>query len=70
MPIMNGLEFLEIFTEKYSAIFNKTKIVILTSSFNKEEIDRAMQYPEVIDFISKPLNKEILDSISKKLLAL
>ncbi|MFN4082944.1 MAG: response regulator [Bacteroidia bacterium] len=61
MPLMNGWEFLEIF--KTLNLFN-TKICILTTSINSDDIARSHSYEIEIDFISKPLTN---DKIAKLL---
>jgi CheY-like chemotaxis protein len=61
MPVMNGWEFLDSFnTEKYSE-FHDTKIVILSSTIDPADLERSKKYPSVIDFLSKPISKEMLD---------
>lgn len=60
MPTMTGWEFLKKFETFNEAIKNQFDIFMLSSSVDPVDIDRANQNPLVIDFIEKPLNKEIL----------
>ncbi len=67
MPVMNGWEFLDSFnTEEYAA-FQKTKIVILSSTIDPADLERSKKYPMVIDFLSKPITKEMLDYLKEKI---
>ncbi|WP_051360018.1 response regulator [Adhaeribacter aquaticus] len=62
MPVMNGWDFLDEYCEKYQPILPNTKIVILSSTIDLEDLERAMEYEVVVDFLNKPLNDA---SISK-----
>lgn len=68
MPIMGGWEFLDIFYKKdYAAIFKETKIIVLSSTIDPQDIQRAKSYPMVLDFLSKPITKEILEDLKSKI---
>ncbi len=56
MPVLNGWEFLE----KYSALFpeRKDRIVILSSSIDYQDRQKAFEYPIVSGFLEKPLSLE------------
>jgi CheY-like chemotaxis protein len=61
MPVMGGWEFLDCFsTEEYSD-FNSTKIIILSSTIDPEDLEKSKKYPMVINFLSKPISKEMLE---------
>ncbi len=60
MPIMDGWEFLEEFQKLPTAVFEKSKIFMLTSSIDADDIEKAKTYPMVGDFVSKPLTSEKL----------
>lgn len=64
MPIMNGFSFLESFQKLSTNITNNTKIVLLTSSVNPQDIQRADEIDFIIEYISKPLNKEKLKKVA------
>ncbi|WP_207496731.1 response regulator [Aridibaculum aurantiacum] len=59
MPVMNGWDFLEDYLMKYSDRLPGTKVVIISSTVNPEDFNRANRYSDtVIDFINKPLTTE------------
>lgn len=67
MPILNGFEFLQRFNELSHSVYKQLKIVILTSSNSEADKKRAMDFPNVISFFSKPLNMHELERLSMKL---
>jgi len=67
MPVMNGWEFLDSFNTEEYAEFQKTKIVILSSTIDPADLERSKKYPMVIDFLSKPITKEMLDYLKEKI---
>ena len=58
MPRMNGFEFLEAAVEKLGETFTHVVIVMLTTSLNPADRERAEQFSVVRDFINKPLTLE------------
>ncbi len=56
MPVMDGFEFLEVFTTN-AAISNSSKVVILTSSNNPRDIEMAHKFG-INTFINKPLTDD------------
>lgn len=67
MPIVDGFVFLFEFENFTDAIKEKSKIVILSSSDSKRDIDRIVDNEYVVHFITKPLSEEALDDLKKKL---
>lgn len=63
MPIMDGWEFLEEFLKLPKVVPAKSKIFMLTSSIDAEDIEKANAYPIVGDFVSKPLTQEKLRTL-------
>ncbi|WP_310382013.1 response regulator [Flavobacterium sp.] len=62
MPIMNGWEFLDIFSKnEYLENFYKTKVIVLSSTIDPNDIKKSKDYPMVIEFLSKPITSEILE---------
>ncbi|GAB4417812.1 MAG: response regulator [Bacteroidia bacterium] len=59
MPGMNAWEFLE----AYQAEGLSCYLMILTSSIDKRDRDKAAQYPAVRGFIVKPLSRTDLDAL-------
>jgi CheY-like chemotaxis protein len=65
MPVMNGWEFLETFSrKKYSDVFSQTKIIVLSSTIDPNDIEKAKSYTMVIRFLSKPITTGMLDFLS------
>lgn len=64
MPIVDGFVFLYEFEKFPNNIKEKTKIIILSSSDNKRDIDRIINNDYVIKFLTKPLTTETLKGIS------
>jgi len=63
MPIVDGFVFLYEF-EKFSDIVKqKCKVIILSSSDNKRDIDKIVNNDHVIRFITKPLTENALSEI-------
>lgn len=60
-PEMNGWEFLN----KYADYKHKSKVVMLSSSIDNEDRDRARSYDFVIDYITKPLSIDFVEGILK-----
>lgn len=68
MPIMNGWEFLdEYIKNQFDKVFNKTKFIVLSSTIDPKDINKSKTYEIVIDFISKPITKELLEDLKTKL---
>lgn len=63
MPVMDGWEFLQQFTEKLKDAYSDTRIILLSSSVDPNDIRKAKDFSMVLDFFPKPLTKEMLESI-------
>lgn len=57
LPGMDGFEFLQEY-EKLPSLHDKCTVVMLSSSMDPRDLDRAKTNPFVKSFISKPLNRE------------
>ncbi|MFC3415332.1 response regulator [Algoriphagus hitonicola] len=64
MPVMNGWEFLNEYLIQFEN--RKDKIVILSSSIDFQDRQRAMGYDIVSGFLEKPLTLEKIESQMKK----
>ncbi|REH01161.1 response regulator [Flavobacterium aquicola] len=60
MPVMGGWEFLDLFNNSNYYHLNNTKVIILTSTIDPEDIKKSKTYPNVIEFLSKPISVEML----------
>jgi len=62
MPIMNGFEFLDWYENEYK---NETKarIVLVSSSSRKEDMEKAFSYKSVVNYIEKPIKEDILKKL-------
>jgi CheY-like chemotaxis protein len=67
MPVMDGWEFLEEYILVSPKLGRKITIYIISSSISPFDIDRAKNISFVTDFIIKPVSKEKLIEIFKKL---
>jgi CheY-like chemotaxis protein len=67
MPIMGGWEFLDSFSTIEYSDYNKTKVIILSSTIDPEDLEKSKKYPMVIDFLSKPISKEMLEYLKTKI---
>jgi CheY-like chemotaxis protein len=67
MPVMGGWEFLDHFNTTEYFSFNKIKVVILSSTIDPEDINKAKNYPIVIDFLPKPITTSMLDYLKTKI---
>jgi CheY-like chemotaxis protein len=67
MPIMGGWEFLDLFNASNYFSSNNTKVIILTSTIDPKDIKKSKSYPNVIEFLSKPITVEMLDYLKNKI---
>jgi CheY-like chemotaxis protein len=63
MPIMNGFEFLEGFESLSPSIKEHAKIIMLSSSLDTRDMEKARSNPYVIKYATKPLTFDVLDEI-------
>jgi len=66
MPKMDGWEFMEAYKELRANQKAKVVVVMLTTSTNPSDKERAGQFPDIIGFNSKPLTEEILNRILER----
>jgi len=58
MPVMNGLDFLEAYGQLEIAGRANVMVVMLTSSIDQRDRQRALSYASVKDFLCKPLERQ------------
>ena len=63
MPIVDGFVFLYEFEKFEDGLKNKCKVIILSSSDNKRDIDKIVNNDHVIKFITKPLTENALSDV-------
>jgi response regulator RpfG family c-di-GMP phosphodiesterase len=64
MPDMTGWEFIELFEEIDKEVKNKLRVYILSSSLDPKDKKRAIENKNIIDYITKPITKEIILEIT------
>lgn len=67
MPVMDGWEFLNAFNTSEFSDFHDSKVIILSSTIDPEDLVKSKKYPMVIDFLSKPISKEMLEYLKDKI---
>jgi len=64
MPVMGGWEFLDHFSKNgYASIFRDCKVIVLSSTIDPDDINKAKTYSMVLDFLSKPITKQMLEDL-------
>ena len=66
MPVVDGFVFLYEFEKFKDLVRTKCKVIILSSSDNKRDIDKIVNNNYVIKFITKPLTEVSLEEIASK----
>jgi len=66
MPIMNGWDFLEEYKPLKQRINKGIALFMLSSSIYQADVEKSKQYDEVVDFVTKPLNADILNEIKEQ----
>lgn len=67
MPVMNGWQFLEKYQDKFDGNIKKRPVLcMLSSSVYQEDITKAYTYPDVKEYISKPLTSQIMHHLLLK----
>ncbi|MGZ3764852.1 MAG: response regulator [Mucilaginibacter sp.] len=68
MPNNSGWDFLNRFQEIYKTLKKEIQIYVVSSSIFQMDINRSKGYPFVTSYITKPLMKNVFDSIKGKTL--
>ncbi len=66
MPGMNGFEFLAEYHKLDEKLKSKIVIIMLSTSLNPDDSERASQIQEVTEFMNKPLMSESLQQAIEK----
>ncbi len=65
MPLMNGWEFMEAFEGFSDLIKNHIRVYIVSSSVDQRDKDKADANPLIKGFFSKPLDQEVIASVTE-----
>lgn len=63
MPTWSGWDFLDKFEKLDAQIKNQIKVYMLSSSVDPKDMEKAKANPNVVDYIVKPLNRDIVMKI-------
>ena len=63
MPIVDGFVFLYEYEKFSNSVKDKCRVIILSSSDNKRDIDKIINNDFVIKFVTKPLTEKTLEEI-------
>lgn len=63
MPLMDGFQFLDEFERLSDSIKAHCKVVMLTSSLNPQDMNKAKKNQFVLKYINKPLTQENLKKL-------
>lgn len=63
MPVMGGWEFLDNFSKTYARFFPATKVIVLSSTIDPRDVEKAQSFSMVLDFMSKPITVEMLEKL-------
>ena len=66
MPIMNGWDFLLEYRKLSHKIDKKVSLFLLSSSIYQADVEKSKDYDEVLDFVTKPLNTELINGLIEK----
>ncbi len=63
MPLMDGFQFLDLFSKLNEETKQKCNIIMLTSSINPQDISKSKNYNYVKKYINKPLTQQTIASL-------
>ena len=66
MPVMDGWEFLMEYKKLEATMKSQILVVLLTSSLNPDDRDRASKIKEVNEYLNKPLELDVLEDLMRK----
>ena len=64
MPLMDGFQFLDEFEKLSETTKTTSKVVMLTSSINPQDLNRSKKHKYVAEYINKPLSQESLSRLA------
>lgn len=66
MPILSGWAFIEELRQLRLSNLSAIKIYIISSSFDRRDIEKAREYEEIADYLVKPVSRMQIASILEK----
>ncbi len=66
MPVMDGWGFIEAYKELSESIRKEIVIVMLTTSYDPDDKEKAKRIPEISEFEKKPLTFDMLNQLMEK----
>ncbi|MFN3640467.1 MAG: response regulator [Flavobacterium sp.] len=66
MPVMNGWDFLNEVCNSSTIKLLNTKVVILSSTIDPSDYEKAKEYNVVSHFLSKPITVELLEKLKNE----
>jgi CheY-like chemotaxis protein len=66
MPAMDGWAFLNEYRTFPEEVRSKTTIYLFSTSDHPRDLEKKEAYPEVLDFLAKPLSEEVANSLKEK----
>jgi CheY-like chemotaxis protein len=68
MPAMDGWGFLNEYRQLPAEARINTSVLLFSTSSHPRDVEKAKFYPEVLDFVAKPLSEEVANSLKEKYL--
>ena len=65
MPVMDGWEFLDHYKKLQAELKAKALVVLVSSSLNPDDKEKAAEYEDVKEYIIKPIDLEVLEHLLK-----
>lgn len=66
MPVMNGWDFLDQYKQMPELADKRIVLIMLSSSSSANDLNRAQSYPQVADYITKPLTATHLQHVRER----
>ncbi len=63
MPVMTGFEFMEALSQSLTDFISNSKIILLSSSVDPRDIEKAANYKTIIEFAPKPLTIDYIQNL-------
>ena len=68
MPAMDGWGFLNEYRQFPAEARANTSVLLFSTSSHPRDLEKAKFYPEVLDFLAKPLSEDVANSLKEKYL--